>query len=293
MSLPLRAVNNLHMDFIETKVSCKPEFAEIFMVEFAEVGFDSFIENNEGFNACIDEKQFNEKDLQSLNEKYTSLGGFTYQINKIEKKNWNEEWEKNYDPIIVSDKCIVKTSFHNIEKSYLYEILINPKMSFGTGHHATTFLMLSNQLNWDFKGLRVLDAGCGTGILGIMASMAGALHIDSCDIDEWSVENSIENIALNNCQNINIFHGKVYTIPHEVYNIILANINKNVLLEEISQYAKLQAPAGRLLLSGFYEEDINDIETCCKANNYKKISFLVKDRWACVHFEKLNTGMKR
>lgn len=276
------------MDFIEIKVTCNPAFLEILIAEFSEIGFNSFIENDEGFDAYIEEDQFIENDVLELKDKYKSSGGLKFKLNKILKKNWNEEWEKNYNPIIVSDKCIVKASFHRITQPFPYEILINPKMSFGTGHHATTFLMLTQQLDISFKNKNVLDAGCGTGILGILASMAGAKHVDSCDIDEWSVDNTTENIALNSCNNISVFHGTIKSVPPgKVYDIILANINKNVLLEEIYSYALLQAPGGRLILSGFYEEDIEDIEQKCINQHYEKERFLVKDRWASTMFKKV------
>jgi len=285
------ANNNFFMDFIEIKVECNPDFAEIFMAEFSEIGFNSFMENDKGFDAYIEENLFREEDVLDIKNRYSLAGGFTFLLKKIEKKNWNEEWEKNYDPIIVSDQCIVKATFHNISKSYPFEILINPKMSFGTGHHATTFLMLTQQLGMPFADKLVLDAGCGTGILGIMASMAGAEKVDCCDIDEWSVENSVENFALNNCDNINIFHGKTNSIPvGSPYDIILANINKNVLLEEIATYSQLQSPEGYLLLSGFYEEDIDDIENCCFQQQYEKVGYLIKDRWACTKFKKIKTN---
>ncbi len=278
------------MDYIEIKLTCNPAYIEILIAEFSEAGFNSFIEYETGFDAYIEEYQLSLEQVVNLEKKYSSIGNVNYQLNKIRKKNWNEEWEKNYDPIIVSDQCIVKASFHKIEKSYPVEIIINPKMSFGTGHHATTFLMLSHQLEIDFNGKNVLDAGCGTGILGIMASMSGANHVDCCDIDEWSVENCTENISLNPCGKINVYHGTINSVINKVpYEIILANINKNVLLEEIPSYSDLQANEGVLILSGFYEEDVREIEALCIQDRYVMVKHLQKERWACIQFKKLKS----
>lgn len=274
------------MDFIELKVKCAPDFAEILMAELSEMGFNSFVEVENGFDAYIDEDDYSEDALQEIYERYKALTQFSYDLNKIQKRNWNEEWEKNYEPIIVEDYCIVRASFHTISKNYPIEIIINPKMSFGTGHHATTWLMLKQQIDLDLDQKIILDAGCGTGILGIFSSLKGAKEVHACDIDEWPVENSIENIALNSLSNIKVYLGTVKEIPKPLkYDVILANINRNVLLSEISLYASLQLSKGILLLSGFYDDDVADIEQECNRWGYKKTNTLIKDKWASCRFE--------
>jgi ribosomal protein L11 methyltransferase len=276
------------VDYLEIKASCKEAFSEILMAELAEIGFTSFLEGENGFDAYIEASNFQPGSLEELQHKYCLLAEFSYKISEVEKKNWNEEWEKNYEPIIIENKCIVKASFHQIEQSFPVEITINPKMSFGTGHHATTYLMLSQQLIINHDSKIVLDAGCGTGILAIMASLAKARQVYACDIDEWAINNCIENIALNNCNNIQTFTGTIHSLPTgKKYDIILANINRNVLLDDIPQYANLQEPGSCLILSGYYEQDIKDISDKCIRNGYKIENEKIKDRWACNRFIKI------
>jgi ribosomal protein L11 methyltransferase len=258
------------------------------MAELSEIGFNSFLEGEKGFDAYIEVSDFKSGYLEDLQIKYGKSADFSFQLREVEKKNWNEEWEKNYEPIIVENQCIVKASFHKKEQTFPFEITINPKMSFGTGHHATTYLMLSQQLNLDHKVRDVLDAGCGTGILAIMASLAKARNVYAFDIDEWAIDNCNENISLNNCENIKAFHGTIHSLPPEKKcDIILANINKNVLLEDIPHYSVLQDVGSRLILSGYYEQDIKDISDRCLMNGYKKENEKVKDHWACNQFIKI------
>src|SRR5690606_20374736 len=186
----------------------------------------------------------------------------SFSFDKIEKQNWNEEWEKNYEPIIVDDKCLIRASFHNLDKKYPYEIIITPKMSFGTGHHQTTYLMIKSQLDIDHEGKRVLDAGCGTAILSIMASKRGAKEVEAFDIDEWSITNGNENCEVNSCTNIRLQQGTITEVEiHGEFDVVLANINKNVLLDEIKIYQQYLNKDGLLLLSGFFTTDIDDLKT--------------------------------
>ena len=218
------------------------------------------MENDNGFEAYVEERNFNELQLEEVKEKYKSVNPLLFYWDKIEKQNWNEQWEKNLEPIIVDDRCLIRAEFHKIEEAYPYEIIITPKMSFGTGHHQTTYLMIKNQLDIDHSNKRVMDAGCGTAILSIMASKRNANEVVAFDIDEWSVINGKENIENNVCSNIEIHQGTIAEIkPLGAFEIILANINKNVLLQEIAAYASYLAPSGVLLLSGFYTNDIADL----------------------------------
>jgi ribosomal protein L11 methyltransferase len=248
------------MYYTKLQVQCEADFTDILIAELAEIGFDTFQESETGFEAYVEDEKYDTQALQSIKEKYSEMTSFSFSFDKIEKKNWNEEWEKNYEPIIVDDKCLIRADFHKIEKKYPYEIIITPKMSFGTGHHQTTHLMVKAQMQIDHQSKRVMDAGCGTAILSIMASKLGASKVEAFDIDEWSVINGEENISVNNCDNITLRQGKITEVNLSgKFDIILANINKNVLLEEIKIYTTYLNPNGLLLLSGFYTHDIQDL----------------------------------
>lgn len=246
--------------YTRLQVNCDPAFSEILMAEIAEAGFDTFMETDSGFEAYTESDHYDEKRLSEIRDQYLSQTGLSFTFDKIEKRNWNEEWEKSYQPIIVDDKCLIRANFHQPDKKYPYEIIITPKMSFGTGHHQTTYLMVKQQMDIDHNGKRVMDAGCGTAILSIMASKAGAREVEAFDIDEWSVINGEENLEVNGCSNIHLQQGKITEVKLSgTFDIILANINKNVLLDEIKLYQAFLNPNGLLLLSGFYTHDINDL----------------------------------
>ncbi len=277
------------MNYIVLNFECDPAFSDMLIAELSQVDFDTFLETDTGFQASIGADAYDEQAVGEIVERYKDIvTPLSYVAEEVEKKNWNEEWEKHYDPIVVGDKCIVRASFHEPVPEYPYEIVINPKMSFGTGHHETTHLMLKAQLGIDFKGKSVLDLGCGTGILAIMAHKLGAASIDACDIEEWAVSNSIENFMLNGCPEINCYEGTVEAIPgRQPRDIILANINRNVLLEEIPTYSTLLKADGYLLLSGFYEKDIPDIEKMAVNQGLKKLRYETKKDWVVVVFEKV------
>ncbi|NMM47070.1 50S ribosomal protein L11 methyltransferase [Marinigracilibium pacificum] len=248
------------MDYVEISFVCNETMAEILMAELSEIGFESFIETDDGLLCYVQSEVFDKDTLDSQISRYSGVDELKYRILNIPKKNWNEEWEKNYNPIIIGDKAIVRADFHNVEKKYDYDIIITPKMSFGTGHHQTTAMMLKLQMDLDHKGKEVYDIGCGTGILSIMAAKRGAEKITGCDIDEWSVENSTENIEKNGLEGkIAIIHGTVQSLPETPVDIILANINKNIILAELEMYNARLKENGRILFSGFYERDTSDI----------------------------------
>lgn len=268
------------------QVVCDPEFSEILMAEIAETGFDTFMETEKGFEAYVEGDNFDKELLSQVQEKYKHVNPLLFFQDHIQKQNWNEEWEKNVDPIIVDEQCLVRAAFHKIEKKYPYEIIITPKMSFGTGHHQTTHLMISRQMKMDHQGKRVMDAGCGTAILSIMASKLGAKEVEAFDIDEWSVINGDENAGNNGCANIHIQQGKIDEVKLTgKFDIILANINKNILLLEMHQYATYLEKGGLLLLSGFYTHDIEDLKK--EASNYglTEITHDERETWACLLLE--------
>jgi ribosomal protein L11 methyltransferase len=269
------------------QVICDPEFSEILMAEVAEAGFDTFIETEKGFEAYVEGNRFDEEALNLIQEKYKHVNPLLFFRDRIEKKNWNEEWEKNVEPIIVDDRCLIRAAFHQIEKKYPYEIIITPKMSFGTGHHQTTHLMISRQMKMDHRNKRVMDAGCGTAILSIMASKLGATEIEAFDIDEWSVENGEENAVNNHCSNIHIQLGKISEVKLEgKFDIILANINKNILLAEMETYASYLVHGGMLLLSGFYVHDIADLNNEALKYHLREIAHDERETWACLLLQK-------
>lgn len=275
------------MFYTRLQVVCDTEYSEILMAEIAEVGFDTFMENEKGFEAYAEQNNYDTQQLQAIKEKYDQFTPVVFYQDRIEKKNWNEEWEKNYEPIIVDDACLIRANFHVPEKKYKYEIIITPKMSFGTGHHQTTYLMVKNQMVIDHKNKLVMDAGCGTAILSVMASKLGAARVDAFDIDEWSVINGQENIEVNQCPNITIRQGKISELTFENnFDIILANINKNILLVEMHQYAAYLNTGGLLLLSGFYEKDIPDLLEEAHRYGLHQVSTDVRENWAALLLKK-------
>lgn len=253
------------------------------MAEIAETGFDTFMETEKGFEAYAEQDNYDKQKLHEVKDKYGQFTPVVFYQDKIEKKNWNEEWEKNYEPIIVDDKCMIRAGFHQPEKKYPYEIIITPKMSFGTGHHQTTYLMVKNQMDMDHKNKTVMDAGCGTAILSVMASKLGAMKVEAFDIDEWSVINGKENAEVNGCSNIHIRQGKISDLTFDdTFDIILANINKNILLVEMAQYAAHLKPGGLLLLSGFYEKDIPDLMAEAMRYSFEKVRSDERESWAAL-----------
>lgn len=276
------------MNYIELKLSVDAEFSDIFMAELGELGYETFTEESYGLNAYITEDLFSEENLDSMIERYLGMTQISYSFKSLEKKNWNEEWEKSYEPISVFENGIlVRASFHEPNPAYQYEIVINPKMSFGTGHHETTSMILGLQLKEiNHEDKKVLDVGCGTGILAIMASKLGASEVAAFDIEEWAAENSRENVALNHCENVVVRQGTIEDEPAEQYDVVLANINRNILMRDIPQYINFMKPnASVLAVSGFYEHDIADIEKVANEVGLVKIGGTSKNNWASVIFE--------
>ncbi|UXE65725.1 MAG: 50S ribosomal protein L11 methyltransferase [Chryseotalea sp. WA131a] len=275
------------MYYTRLQVVCDLEFTEILMAEIAEAGFDTFMETEKGFEAYVEEKNFNADLFDSIKEKYKAVNPLLFFYDQVKKQNWNEEWEKNLQPIIVDNRCLVRAEFHKIEKQYPYEIIITPKMSFGTGHHQTTYLMIQSQLDIDHTNKRVMDAGCGTAILSIMASKLKAKEVEAFDIDEWSVINGTENIQNNHCQNIHIHQGKIDDMKFEgKFDLILANINKNILLSEMKSYANYLVAGGQLLISGFYTHDIGDLLNEANKHQLTEVSRKDRETWAAVLLER-------
>jgi len=275
------------MDFIEVALKVNPEFADILIAELGELGFEAFEDTVDGFNAYIDAKKFVQEELDAVLARYADFAPANYQVQKIEHQNWNEEWERNFEPLFIADQVSVRASFHERPANARYDIVINPKMSFGTGHHETTTLMIENQLTLDHQGKRVLDMGCGTGILAIMAGELGAAEIVAVEIEDWTVENARENAALNQYPQIDVRLGGAETIAGDKpYDIILANINRNVLLEDMPAYVAVLKPGGVLLLSGFYTEDLPVLQARASELGLSYTSYRTKNNWVSALFEK-------
>lgn len=271
------------MEFITIKVSCASEHIDILIAELFEIGFESFQEFDDGFEGSCDKSSFSNKSLAPIFENYSNA---SFEIIEQEKVNWNEEWEKNYDPIIVEDRCMVRATFHKADPKFEYDIVVNPKMSFGTGHHATTHQVLSYQMKLDHKGKKVLDVGSGTGILAIMAAKREAANLVVTDIDDWCIENSEENFALNQIENVSILKGQIDIVAETNFDLILANINKNVLLEQIGKYSERLKGGGNLLLSGFYVDDVDDLIHEAKKFDLIKSEETNREKWAMLALTK-------
>jgi ribosomal protein L11 methyltransferase len=256
---------------------------EILIAELSDAGFESFLETNEGLTAYIQKEHWNDAILNDIQILHSEAFKIEFTFEEIAQTNWNVEWEKNFHPIIVDDICLVRAPFHE-RLDTLYDIVIEPKMSFGTGQHETTYLMIQHILKNDLKDKSVLDMGCGTGVLAILAELKGAKPIDAIDIDNWCYRNSLENVERNGCQYISVFEGDIGMIKNNKYDVIIANINRNVLLSDIKSYAISLNKNGSLFLSGFYVEDIAIIEKECNRNMLKLEEKLEKNNWVALNF---------
>jgi ribosomal protein L11 methyltransferase len=252
-----------------------------------EIGFDTFEELEFGFKAYIPVDDFNRAVLDEALEVYRDMFTFSYEIMLIPQKNWNEVWESNFEPIAIKDKIFVRATFHEPRPEFEFEIVIDPKMAFGTGHHQTTSMMLELLLENDMAGKKVLDMGCGTGILAIMASKLGAAEITAIDYDPVCYDSTIENAALNGIHNITAMCGGKEVIPDEQFDVILANINRNILLDQMQRYSEALKPDGELYLSGFYETpDLDIIMDEARKYGIKYIIHKLNNNWVAAKFIK-------
>ncbi|HNU58718.1 MAG TPA: 50S ribosomal protein L11 methyltransferase [Aquaticitalea sp.] len=274
------ASNYFGYDF---KVTPQQPAVEILMAELGFAGFESFVETEDGVIAYIQTTDWRENILEDIDVLKSDAFSISYTIETIEQVNWNEEWEKNFNPITVGEKCTIRAPFHEKTDSE-YDIVIEPKMSFGTGHHETTHTMVEYLLKDDLRGKSALDMGCGTGVLAILAEMKGAKPIDAVDYDNWCYLNSIENVERNKCGNIAVFEGDAQILKDRKYDVVIANINRNILLNDMKVYAECLNPNGVMYLSGFYRNDIPDIETECNNLGMKRVETLEKNQWVALKF---------
>ena len=257
---------------------------EILMAELIEIGFDSFTEEHNGILAYIQKDLFDDKQLQEINMFSNEAVEISYTYQEMPNINWNEEWEKNFEPINVEDQVSIRAEFHS-NQNLPHEIIIQPKMSFGTGHHATTYLMIQQMLDMDFENKTVLDMGCGTSVLAIFAKQKGAGKTVAIDIDEWSVENSKENAARNNVE-LEISQGTADNLGNENFDIILANINRNILISDIPTYVSVLNDGGQLLLSGLCFFDVDDVLEVCNEQKITLKRKLQREEWVSLLLEK-------
>ncbi len=277
------------MDYIELTVTIVPyenETAEILIALLGEEDFDGFLEQAESIIAYTNNLNEVALRVERAIARLKTSSSISYSYRSVERKNWNALWESNFPPVVVEDQLVIVAPFHQLETSYPYQILIEPKMSFGTGHHETTYMMLQHILKYDFLGKEVLDMGCGTGILSILAGKKGARKIVAIDTDEWAIENTIENCQRNYLTQIEVLRGDATIIPSRMFDIILANINRNVLLQDIPLYARYLYEGGWLFLSGFYVSDISDIQHVALISGLHLLDTCTKNQWASLVFEK-------
>ena len=260
---------------------------EILVAELGAVGFESFTETDDGgLSAYIQSDDWVEGMLEQVQILSSDEVEFKVERENIEQVNWNEEWEKNFEPIEVLGKVSVRAPFHG-GNELEYNIVIEPKMSFGTGHHETTHLMIEHLLEIDLEGKKVLDMGCGTGILAIFSEMRGASEVEAIDIDPWCYENSVENAARNSCRKIKVFEGDASLLKEQQFDVVIANINRNILLEDMSSYVRCLKPGGLLLLSGFYGEDMEQIGRKAQELGLKLLDEKERNRWVGLKYVNL------
>ncbi len=266
-------------------ITPKETGSDILLSELEDTAFESFEETENGLSAYVQENLHTDDILAEVSILEHPEFEISYTIEKIETVNWNEEWEKNFSPIEVGDDCYIRAPFHPT-KNAKYEIVIEPKMSFGTGHHQTTYMMLEHLLDTDLANKTALDMGCGTAVLAILAELKGAKQIDAIDIDNWCYLNSLENVERNNCSQISVYEGDVSLIKGKKYDVIIANINRNILLNDMHAYAACLDKDDLLFLSGFYTEDIPVIDESCQSHGLKLEKQLQKDNWVALKYIK-------
>ena len=252
-----------------------PAVQEMLIALLSTIGYEGFEQQDDALQAFIPEAQFEAEALDEL------LRGYSYSTVRLEEKNWNEEWEKNFQPVQVDGFCAIRAHFHAPIPGVVHELVITPKMSFGTGHHATTYMMLQAMKDLDFQGRRVLDFGTGTGVLAILAERLGAGQVLAIDNDDWSIDNASENVAANHCTRITV--RKSDSIPAgEPFDIILANINKNVIVDQLGALGQQLKEDGVILLSGLLQDDAEEIENEAAKNNLSVSGRMTKGSWICL-----------
>lgn len=259
---------------------------EILISDLSDINFEAFLETEDGVEAYIEESDLNMKEVEEVFNKLREADfEISHTSSVLEEKNWNEEWEKNFDPVEIKDLCRIRAPFHQHKDGFKEEIVIMPKMSFGTGHHATTSMMVENLMTTKVQG-PLLDMGSGTAVLAILAHKLGVQDIQAIDIDEWAFENAPDNCTLNGIADIEILKGDASLLGAKKFNTVLANINRNVLLEDIPKYADVLHQNGQLFVSGFYVEDLDRVMDVAVRSGFIFNGNLTKDNWVSARFTK-------
>lgn len=277
------------MNYYQIKVPLpnSQEQTEILIALLAEAGCDSFEEQTEQLIAFIPEKEFSKNSILQVDYMASCDNNNVLEVELIPDKNWNEVWESNYPSVTIANRCYVRAPFHDPNPRVDYEIVIKPKMAFGTAHHETTAMMLEMILDGDFSNKNVLDMGCGSGVLAIMASMKGAQSVVAIDTDHWSYDNTMENTLNNNIGNVEVQHGGAELLLNQgKFDIILANINKNILLRDMKYYTDSLVDGGFIYFSGYYANDLSDIESEASSFGLKLVDSLEKNMWIAAKFIK-------
>ena len=272
-------INVLDSAEINSQMVC-----EILVAELGLLNFESFVKNDDSLHAYVQEDAYDEKAVKDLYILHNPNFEIKIEVNSIEQQNWNAEWEKSFEQIEVGGKCVVRAPFHD-KNEVEYDIVITPKMSFGTGHHETTHQMISHILNLEMKSKSVLDMGCGTGVLAILAAMKGADFITAIDIDEWAYLNTIENTLENKCGHVIVKHGGAELLGNDSFDFIFANINLNILLNDMSAYSNVMHSGSKIIFSGFYTSDIPLIDEKAESLGMYSIGKTEKNRWAALLYQ--------
>ncbi|MBT3622359.1 MAG: 50S ribosomal protein L11 methyltransferase [Flavobacteriales bacterium] len=276
------------MEYTEVDIRLNPvaPFADILVARLNEIEFESYNEDKTGVKAYVQTHLMDEGAVKEIIAEVAELCELNFTINKVKQENWNEQWENNFEPVHINEKCVIRAHFHDSFADIEQEIIITPKMSFGTGHHETTSLVMNEMFGIDFKNKSVLDMGSGTGVLAILASKLGASSLIGIDFDEWAFENAEENAKLNIVDNIDFIHGDADAIGDAKFDIILANINRNIILQDIATYVGAMNTQSEILFSGFLKEDIPLILEKSEQLGLELVVSKHKNKWQMLHLKK-------
>ena len=276
------------MEYTEIDIRLKPvvPFADILVARLNEIEFESYCEDENGVKAYVQTHLLDENAVKEIINEVAKSCDLSFTIAKVKQENWNEKWENNFEPVHINDKCVIRAHFHAPFHDFEHEIIITPKMSFGTGHHETTALVMNEMFEIDFTDKSVLDMGTGTGVLAILAAKLGATSLIGIDFDKWAYENSVENAQINAISTINFMHGDAILIGDETFDIILANINRNIILQDIAIYVKAMNTNSEIIFSGFLKKDIPLILEKSKQLGLDLVASKHKNKWQMLHLKK-------
>ena len=276
------------MDYIELEIELDPiqPYGDILVAQLNEINFETFTFDKNLLKCYVQLDSFNKDQCLDIISSVSSQVKLQYFFKVIKQENWNAKWEKSFEPVQINSQCLIRADFHNSNSDIKHEIIITPKMSFGTGHHETTFLVINELFNINLKCMKVLDMGSGTGVLAIICSKLGADTVLGIDIDEWAYKNSIENSMLNNVENIEFVLGDVDKIGNKKFDVVIANINRNIILRDLHLYFKKLIKGGKLIISGFLEEDLKLVLNTAKNIGFQLINKKNKNKWLMFHLEK-------